>query len=174
MSTFGIPNGEPRQNAKRLSVWLAVPLALIGWEVLPWAVSLLAPYYGWIAGLPRLWNLIGLIPVLVGTAGLLWGLALHSAQSPEGIECQLDKSYLLMRGPYAYSRHPMYLSELTLLLGWVIFYGSVAVLVAFLAWLVLFVFFAMPVEERVLEAHFGEAYRAYKARVPRWLGLPRR
>jgi protein-S-isoprenylcysteine O-methyltransferase Ste14 len=111
---------------------------------------------------------------LVGTAGLLWGLALHSAQSPEGIEWELDKSYLLMRGPYAYSRHPMYLSELTLLLGWVIFYGSVAVLVAFLAWLVFFAFYAMPVEERAMEAHFSEAYRVYKARVPRWLGLPRR
>jgi protein-S-isoprenylcysteine O-methyltransferase Ste14 len=68
----------------------------------------------------------------------------------------------------------MYLSELTLLLGWVIFYGSVAVLVAFVAWLVLFAFYAMPGEERALEAHFGEAYRAYKVAVPRWLGLPRR
>lgn len=174
MSTFGIPNGEPRNKAKRLSVWLAVPLALITWEVLPWVISLSAPHYGWIAGRPSLWNLLGLIPLLVGTTGLLWGLALHSAQSPEGIEWELDKSYLLMRGPYAYSRHPMYLSELTLLAGWVIFYGSVAVLVAFLAWLVLFVFYAMPGEERALEAHFGEAYRAYKARVPRWLGLPRR
>jgi protein-S-isoprenylcysteine O-methyltransferase Ste14 len=157
-----------------LPVWLAVPLALIGWQVLPWGVSLLASYHGWIDGRPSVGNLLGLIPVLVGTAGLLWSLALHSAQSPEGIELRLDKSYLLTRGPYAYSRHPMYLSELTLLLGWVIFFGSVAVLAAFLAWLALFAFFAVPVEERTLEAHFGEAYRAYKARVPRWLGLPRR
>jgi protein-S-isoprenylcysteine O-methyltransferase Ste14 len=29
-------------------------------------------------------------------------------------------------------------------------------------------------EERDLETRFGDTYRAYKAQVPRWLGLPRR
>jgi protein-S-isoprenylcysteine O-methyltransferase Ste14 len=154
--------------------WLAYAFALIVWEVVPWAISLLAPYYGWTGGRPSPWNLFGLILVLVGTFGLIWGVRLHSTQNPEGIELELDKSYLLMRGPYTYSRHPMYVSELTLLLGWVIFYGSIAVLLALLIWCLFFIFVAVPREERVMEAHFGEAYRAYKLRVPQWLGLPRR
>ena len=37
-----------------------------------------------------------------------------------------------------------------------------------------FHFVIVPWEERDLEARFGAAYRAYKARVPRWLGLHRR
>ena len=97
-------------------------------------------------------------------------MAVHSAQSTEGIEWELDKSYLLQRGMYAFSRHPMYLSELTLLFGWIIFYGSIALVVALIIGYVLFNNYAIPQEERVLEAHFGEAYREYKKKVPRWFG----
>lgn len=46
-------------------------------------------------GLAGLWNLFGLIPILIGTIGLFWGVAAHSVQSPEGIGWELDKSYLL-------------------------------------------------------------------------------
>jgi protein-S-isoprenylcysteine O-methyltransferase Ste14 len=173
MSTSNIPNSGHPSRARFLPLWLAYPLALIVWGVVPWAISLLTPHYGWTAGHPGPWNLFGLIPVLVGSTGLIWGLALHSAKSPEGIEWELDKSYLLIRGPYAFSRHPMYLSELTLLLGWVIFFGSIALLIAFVVWCVFFNFYAVPHEERAMEKHFGEAYRTYKARVPRWLGKTR-
>ena len=137
---------------------------------MPWAISLLTPHYGWAAHRPGIWNLLGLIPALIGTIGLLWGVAVHSAQSPQGIEWELDKSYLLQRGMYAYSRHPMYLSELILLFGWVIFYGSVALVIAFLIWYVFFNYYAIPQEERILEEHFGESYCEYKTKVPRWFG----
>ena len=139
-----------------------------------WAISLLTPRYGWVAGSPSIWNLLGLIPVLVGTIGLIWGVAAHSAQSREGIEMELDKSYLLSRGLYSFSRNPMYLSELVLLLGWVLFYGSIAVLIAFVVWYAFFNFYIVPLEERTLESHFGEAYREYKQKVSRWIGKIRR
>jgi protein-S-isoprenylcysteine O-methyltransferase Ste14 len=174
VNTTENPNREPPKKTKFLSPWLAYPLALIVWEVLPWAISLLTPHYGWMAGHPSIWNLLGLIPVLIGTVGLLWGVAVHSAQSPEGLEWELDKSYLLMRGMYAFSRHPMYLSELILILGWVIFYGSISVLVATVVSFLVFNYYAVPNEERILEAHFGEAYHDYKNRVPRWFGKFRR
>ena len=174
MNTTENPNREPPKKTKFLSPWLAYPLALIVWEVLPWAISLLTPHYGWMAGHPSIWNLLGLIPVLIGTVGLLWGVAVHSAQSPEGLEWELDKSYLLMRGMYAFSRHPMYLSELILILGWVIFYGSISVLVATVVSFLVFNYYAVPNEERILEAHFGKAYHDYKNRVPRWFGRIRR
>ena len=170
MSTSNIPNSRQPKRAKFLSPWLAYPMALIVWGVLPWAISLLTPHYGWVAGRPGIWNLLGLIPVVVGTTGLIWGLALHSAQSPEGMEWELDKSYLLRRGPYTFSRNPMYLFELTLLFGWVIFYGSVALLIAFVIWYLFFNYYQMPLEERILEAHFGKAYLEYKNKVSRWFG----
>ena len=174
MSTSNLSNSDQPKRTKFLSPWIAYPLALIVWEVLPWAISFLTPRYGWVGGRPAIWNLLGLIPVLFGTTGLLWGVAVHSAASPQGmIEWELDKSYLLRGGMYAFSRHPMYLSELILLFGWVIFYGSIALLIAAVVWFILFNYYAVPNEERILEAHFGDAYREYKKKVPRWFGRGR-
>jgi protein-S-isoprenylcysteine O-methyltransferase Ste14 len=170
MNTPDVTNKEQSKKTKYVSPWLVYPMALIVWEVLPWAISLLTPRYGWIGGRPSIWNLLGLVPVLIGTVGLIWGVAVHSAQSPQGMEWELDRSYLLRRGLYAFSRHPMYLSELILILGWMIFYGSFALLIASGIWFLFFNFYAMPNEERVLEAHFGESYREYKNKVRRWFG----
>jgi len=167
MSASNIPNsGQP----KTIPRWLAFVLFSTVWGIVPWALSLLSPRYGWAASRPGIWNLLGLIPLAVGIAGSLWTLALHFAESREGLDFEPDKSYLITRGTYAFSRNPMYLFELTLLFGWVIFYGSVAVLIAFLIWWVFFNFVQVPSEERTIEARFGEAYREYKRRVPRWFG----
>jgi protein-S-isoprenylcysteine O-methyltransferase Ste14 len=173
MNTSNISNSEQPKRTKFISLWLALPLALLVWEGMPWAISLLTPRYGWKDGRPGLWNLLGLIPVLLGTAGLIWGVIIHSIQSPKGMEWELDRSYMLRGGLYTFSRNPMYLSELTLMLGWMIFYGSVAVLIAFMVWGLFFNYYVVPQEERVLEAHFGEAYREYKNKVPRWFGKVR-
>ena len=148
-------------------------MALLVWEALPWALSLLTSHLGWTAGQPGPWNLLGLIPVILGTAGLIWGLLRHSAQTSRRIDMEPAKNYLLSDGPYRFSRNPMYGSELVLIFGWAIFYGSLAVLVATVFWGAFFTCYQVPQEERILEASIGEAYLDYKNKVPRWLGKPK-
>jgi protein-S-isoprenylcysteine O-methyltransferase Ste14 len=174
------PSGaSPVRNAgipRRLAFVLAPPLFLVAHGVLPWAISLLGPWYGWTDGSPAVWNLFGLVPVAVGVMVLVWltvvGYA-HIAQVPEWVELNWEPKLLITRGSYAYSRHPMYLAELGLWLGWAVLYGSIIVLAGFVV-LCVVVSILAPREERALEAKFGEAYRQYRARVPRWLGIPRR
>ncbi len=67
----------------------------------------------------------------------------------------------------------MYLAELALLLGWMLFYGSVAIFITFLVAGAMFNIVIVPREERELEARFGESYLQYKRTVPRWLGEAR-
>jgi protein-S-isoprenylcysteine O-methyltransferase Ste14 len=67
----------------------------------------------------------------------------------------------------------MYVAELGLWLGWAIFFGSVTVLIGFVA-LSAGINFLVRREERDLEARFGEDYLQYKAAVPRWLMKTRR
>ena len=161
----------PRWAAIALAplVWLvAIPL---GHGVLPWAISRLGPRYGWSGGVPGAWNLLGLIPVAAGVVVLVWLMVLafaHAAELPERVDLDWSPKLLLTGGPYRFSRHPMYLAELALWLGWAELYGSVSVLLAFVV-LNLAVNRLAPREERALEERFGETYREYKASVPRWL-----
>lgn len=169
MNTTENPNQEQLKR-KSIPLWVGFIAALFVWEVIPWAISLLMPRYGWTADRPGAWNFLGLIPVVIGNFGLFWGILAHSAQTPRRIDFELDKPYLLTDRLYRYSRNPMYVAELILMFGWVIFYGSVAVMIGWVAWWAFFNFYVIPQEERVMEASFGEAYREYKKQVPRWLG----
>ena len=181
MSTTENPG---KKQSKRVSIprWMALTVflvfSIIGiplfYVVGPWTISLLTPRCGWAAGHPSLWNLLGLIPVAFATACLIWITVLHIVQAPERVELERTPSYLLRRGPYAFSRHPMYLFELALLLGWSIFYGSIASLIVFVVACVVFNFVKVSQEERALEERFGETYLEYKNKVPRWLGKVRR
>jgi protein-S-isoprenylcysteine O-methyltransferase Ste14 len=140
--------------------------------VLPWAVSLLGRRHGWTPG-PGTWNLLGLIPLAVGIACLLWVMLSHFARTPARVELEWTPQYLLIRGPYVFTRNPMYVGELALWFGWALFYGSGAVLLACAVLWVAMNWLAIPREEGALEARFGEAYLQYKRTVPRWLGRTR-
>ncbi len=182
---MSIPNNNP-SNGISIPRWLTFILAPFAWliaiplahGVVPWAISLSTPRYGWIEGSPRLWNLLGLIPVLTGALALVWifviGMA-HASEVPERVGLDWTPKLLISGGPYTVTRNPMYVAEMALWLGWAIFYGSVAVLIGFVGVCVV-VNYMVRREERDLEAQFGEAYLEYKMMVPRWLGKvqPRR
>jgi protein-S-isoprenylcysteine O-methyltransferase Ste14 len=80
----------------------------------------------------------------------------------------------MLRGPYAFTRNPMYLAEVALWLGWAIYFGSSGVLVAEVVLWTIVSFVVVPREERTLEAVFGEPYARYNNGVPRWLRASRR
>jgi protein-S-isoprenylcysteine O-methyltransferase Ste14 len=158
---------------------VVIPLGLFLWlvgmplahGVVPWALSRLAPRYGWTAGYPGTWNWLGLIPIAAGTSVLIWIFASGLArvhELPERVQI-LPPSILITYGPYAYTRNPLYVGEMVLWLGWAILYGSLVVLLVMVV-LTVVIILVVPWEERVLARQFGETYRQYQARVPRWLG----
>ncbi|TAL11721.1 MAG: isoprenylcysteine carboxylmethyltransferase family protein [Nitrospirae bacterium] len=78
-------------------------------------------------------------------------------------------SSLVVSGIYRYSRNPMYLGLLLLLLGWA-WYLSNALAFLLLPGFILYMNrFQIEPEERALASLFGEAFTAYRARVRRWL-----
>ena len=97
-----------------------------------------------------------------------WALALFR-RAGTGVVPFSDATTLVLRGPYRFTRNPMYLGMAGILVGTAIWLGSVT------PWLVLPAFmsiiagrFIRP-EEAMLERTFGERYARYCASVRRWL-----
>jgi len=161
-----------------VTVWYPI---MVG--VLPWGLSLLTPRFGWTAEGPATGNLLGLIPVAVGVVGLAWVFGVMLSQLsklPKRIELESGENLatatariLVMHGPFAISRNPMFLSGVVTLLGWSVFYGSGLILALCIVGWCFANFVKVPQEELTLEARFADEYRHYKTRVPRWVGLPR-
>jgi len=105
--------------------------------------------------------------VMYVAAALLFLSALESARRvplPRTlVDDQMPKA-LITDGPFALVRHPFYISyALAWLAAPVATHGPIITLVGVLAVVTYFV--AARREERQLEAHFGDAYRAYRSKV---------
>lgn len=77
---------------------------------------------------------------------------------------------LVARGPYRFTRNPMYVGVVTILIGLSLAHWSASLAVYAAGVATAFVTFVRLYEEPRLERQFGDSYRTYKARVPRWLG----
>lgn len=76
---------------------------------------------------------------------------------------------LVTQGVYALSRNPIYLADALMLLGWALWLAQPAALLwlaGFVAWIDRV---QIATEEPALARLFGDAYRAYCARVRRWI-----
>ncbi len=78
-------------------------------------------------------------------------------------------SQLVTSGIYKYSRNPMYLGTLVLLMALMIWLGT-AINIVFLALFVWYItIFQIKPEEKVLEELFADEYLNYKVKVRRWI-----
>lgn len=80
-----------------------------------------------------------------------------------------NSSQLVTEGLYRYTRNPMYVGMLVMLLGWALYLGSLSPL--FILPLFIWVINTQQIfpEEAFLTKKFGESYRIYLQAVPRWL-----
>jgi len=78
-------------------------------------------------------------------------------------------SALVASGIYRYSRNPMYLGFLLMLLGWALWLSNASALLLLPAFVLYMNRFQICPEERALLSLFGPDYMQYRARVRRWL-----
>jgi protein-S-isoprenylcysteine O-methyltransferase Ste14 len=100
-----------------------------------------------------------------GTAAVLFGQA-KTTRNPLRPQAS---SALVQSGAYKFSRNPMYLGLLLVLLGWAAALSSAVAVVGPVVFVVYITRFQIKPEERALAALFGAEYANYRQRVRRWL-----
>jgi len=76
---------------------------------------------------------------------------------------------LIERGPYKFTRNPIYIGMTILYFGLAVMLTSAWMLLLLIPVLIILQRGVVEREEAYLTAKFGDAYRAFQARVPRWL-----
>jgi protein-S-isoprenylcysteine O-methyltransferase Ste14 len=114
-----------------------------------------------------LWRFVGLIPIVFGAYLNIysdWLIKKHNTT----IKPFEKPTALIEKGTFGYSRNPIYLGMVLIVLGGTLISGSVlALLTPFIFAIVLHYKYILE-EERILCAEFGNIYLDYSKKVRRW------
>jgi protein-S-isoprenylcysteine O-methyltransferase Ste14 len=113
------------------------------------------------------------LAVSLGVAGavtsILGVISFNRAKTTVNPTKPNTSSSLVMSGVYAYSRNPMYLGLLLMLIGWAMFLSNALAFLFLPAFILYMNRFQIEPEERALTSLFGQAFVTYKSRVRKWL-----
>ncbi len=111
---------------------------------------------------------VGVLVCGLGVALDLWSLGLFARSQTSALPFR-PASAIVARGPYRFTRNPMYLGMTLNLAGVGLLLGRTWIVLSALLATAIMDRYAIPREERYLERRFGAEYLDYKRRVRRWL-----
>ncbi|MFP6639589.1 MAG: isoprenylcysteine carboxylmethyltransferase family protein [Myxococcota bacterium] len=99
-------------------------------------------------------------------AWCVWDFASFGRGTPAPMD---PPKKLVIRGLYRFTRNPMYLGVLTVILAWALLFEAASLAAYAMIVAIGFHMFILLYEEPHLEREFGSEYLAYKTEVGRWL-----
>jgi protein-S-isoprenylcysteine O-methyltransferase Ste14 len=117
--------------------------------------------------------LIGSALIASGLALWVWTVRLFNRIGRGTLAPWDPTRHLVTEGPYGVVRNPMITAVLAVLIGEAAVLGSPGLVIWCAAFLAINWIYFVVVEEPGLERRFGDEYRAYRRRVPRWIPRPR-
>lgn len=106
---------------------------------------------------------------LSGTASIIW-CSVDMVKKGLGTPAHVDPpKKLIINGLYRYTRNPIYLGALLVLLGYILWFGSGIMILYFLLFVLAYQILITLIEEPILRNTFGKDYEEYCQKVPRWI-----
>lgn len=121
------------------------------------------------ASLPYLSVIAGAMIFGVGFYLPLWASKIFAEEKTEILPTSATNRALVTRGPFRFSRNPMYLGMLTMLLGIAVMLGTLPMFASAALFFAVMNFIFIPFEEEKMRRQFKDAFDAYTRRVRRWL-----
>ena len=121
--------------------------------------------------IPTPYNYMGILFIPVGMLLVIWAnyaLLFIGKIGLRDREPMQRPSNLVLDGPYRFTRNPIYLGNLLMLLGLVIVWSSIVTAFFLILVYIVFRYIFIKREEIILEEEFGDEYRDFKKRVKRW------
>lgn len=141
--------------------------AVFAFVALPGIVAIAIPL--WLAPAGGSFNVWGLLPLATGFVLLLCCVRDFYVAGKGTLAPWTPPRHLVQVGLYRFSRNPMYVAVLLMLVGWAIGFRTRSLWSYALMMAVVFYLRVVFFEEPWLARTHGEDFARYKASVPRWL-----
>jgi protein-S-isoprenylcysteine O-methyltransferase Ste14 len=159
-------NMTQQQDSPNINKFVHPAILTLGFIILGILLGKFIPIFPALAATPlRLAGLpIVLVGLLIGFSGFFAILRANTTLNPHGTVTTVVTS-----GAYRFTRNPMYLGFLLMVIGFPLSYGSLWGLILVPFFIVTMNRLVIEKEEAYLEKKFGEPYTSFKRRVRRWL-----
>jgi protein-S-isoprenylcysteine O-methyltransferase Ste14 len=143
--------------------------AVLAFLALPGLVAFLLPWLLVRRVEPRTFNMIGVVPFVAGVFVLLWCVRDFYAAGKGTLAPWNPPKHLVRVGLYRYSRNPMYVGVLLILIGWTAGFRTRSLMIYTIVVAILFHLRVLLYEEPWLARTFPTEWLQYKSSVPRWM-----
>ena len=109
---------------------------------------------------------LGLMGLSLGIMGVTQFRIAQTTPNPQALE---QVSSLVTSGVYQYSRNPMYVGLVLILLGWAFYLSHFLAFVLLPIFILYMTHFQIQPEERMMAQKFGKTYQDYLNKVRRWI-----
>src|SRR5262245_9297623 len=145
--------------------------AVFAFVALPGTVAFLVPLTVFLPRPPIFLDRVGLVPLLLGVTLLLSTVREFYVAGRGTLAPWSPPAELVTTGLYGFSRNPMYVAVVLVLLGWAALFHSVALSIYAVAVAAAFHLRVVLGEEPWLAQTHGSSWLRYSAQVPRWFGF---
>lgn len=118
------------------------------------------------SGFDNILSIVGALIFAAGTAIAVWAKVTMGKIWGMPAEMRKDQNKLVKHGPFHYTRNPIYVGLIMVMIGYGLALQSYFTFLALIP--ILYFNYVAEKEEKLLEKHFKEEYLKYKKEVPRF------